>query len=60
MTDTGDLVGMMEKYDYKVNLKKQRKRVHVNKGDSKLQSTKHARLEYIYLEDNRNMVIHNN
>jgi len=44
------LMGIVGKYDYKVNQRKQRRGVHVNKRDSKLQSAKHARLEYIYPE----------
>ena len=42
-------VGIARKYDYRMNQKKQRKRVYVGKGDSKLQNAKRARLEYIYL-----------
>ena len=41
-------IGIARNYDYMMNMKKQRKRVYVDKGDSKLQNAKRARLEYIY------------
>jgi len=52
-------VGIARKYDYKTNQKRQRKRVYVDKGDSKLQNVKHEAIVYISGRQHK-MVIHDN